>query len=136
MIGMSMALRNQRLDRIRDAIDGANGTGKVEIYSDPRPSTGSAPAGAVMLTTLNFSRPCAPKASDGRSIFHPINPNGLVKATGTAAWARLKDASGVFLLDLSVSQIGGQGEMQFGRLDFKAGQQVSLKNFVLTEDNA
>ncbi len=134
-LGMSITLRNSRLDKIRDAIDGGGSAGAVEIYTSPRPATGGVPTGATLLATLPFSKPSAPNASIGQAIYNAITPDASADATGTATWARLRDSAGSHVADCTVSTIGGGGEMQFANVAFQVGQQISLVNFVLTEGN-
>jgi hypothetical protein len=105
--GYAVALRNARLNLVRDAIDADLPTnpGTVKIYDGTRPATGAAITDQVLLTTGTFSDPSAPNAAAGVLTFSAITYGDAV-ADGTATWARVADGSGAFVADGSVGTAG------------------------------
>lgn len=134
--GLAVAIRNTRLNAIRNAIDAGAGPGTAKIYAGTRPATGGAVGGATLLATLTFSDPSSPDASGGVATYSVINPDTAADASGNAAWMRIEDSTGAFVADASVSVNGGGGEAQFVTVGFVAGQQIGFTSFVLTEGNA
>lgn len=129
-VGYSTTHRNARLDALTTAL----GSGaKLIIYDGTRPTTGGTATNA--LATLTCGATFAPAASSG---FITANSITAVAASnsGTATWARLTTSGGTFVADMSVTVVGGGGDLQLtGTAVITAGLQVNITSIVITEGN-
>jgi len=135
-LGLATALRNARLNLIRDAIDAGSGPGTLKIYTGTRPATGGALSGNTLLGTLTFSDPGAPNAADGVLTFSAITQDEAADASGTATWARVEDSDGTFVLDLSVGATGSGADIELNTVSIVAGGPISITSATLTEGNS
>lgn len=130
-IGMSVALRNARLDQIKTAIDAGAGPGLIRIYDGARPATGG--AATNLLATLTCSDPSAGAAAAGVLTLSAITSDSLADATGTATWARIVDSTGAHVLDCSVGTSGA--DINFNTVSFVANAVIAMISAVITEGN-
>lgn len=131
-VGLATALRNSRLNLIRDAIDAGAGAGFLRIYDGTRPATGG--TATTLLAELTYTDPCAPNASGGVLTFSSITPDSSANASGTATWGRAVDSTGAFVKDFSVGTSGA--DLNLNTTTITAGVQVSCTSAALTEGNA
>lgn len=120
-IGYVTAVRNSRLNAVRDAIDAGAGAGLLRIYDGSRPATGG--AATTLLAELTFSDPCAAAASGGVLTFSAITADSSANATGTATWARAVDSTGAAVADFGVATSGS--DITINSTAISAGVQVS-----------
>lgn len=134
-LGMSTTLRNARLDPITTAVGNA---GKVRLYDGTRPATGGTVTN--LLAEFTMGSPFAPAASGAAlSPTLPANTTGLPAAgAGTpATWARIVTSANAFVMDMSVTVVGGGGDCQLvGTTDIVNGQTVVMSSAVINEANA
>lgn len=131
-IAYSTAVRNSRLNAVRDAIDGGAGAGLLRIYNATRPATcGTA---TTLLAELTFSDPCSAGASSGSLTMSSITADSSANATGTAAWFRAVDSTGTCVIDGDVGTSGS--DLNLNSVSISSGQQVSVTSFVITAGNA
>lgn len=135
-VGMSTTLRNDRLQKIIDAVDGGSGAGVLKIYTATRPATGAAITSQTLLGTLTFSDPSAPAPSGGVLNFSSITSDTNADATGVAAWARIETSAGTFVMDLSVGAAGSGSDIELFDVNIVAGQTISITQARITEGNA
>lgn len=131
-VGLATALRNSRLNLIRDAIDAGAGAGFLRIYDGTRPATGG--TATTLLAELTYTDPCAPNASGGVLTFSAITPDSSANASGTATWGRAVDSTGAFVKDFSVGTSGA--DLNLNTTTITSGVQVSCTSAALTEGNA
>lgn len=131
-VGLVAAVRNTRLNAIRDAIDAGVGAGFLRGYDGVRPATGG--AATTLLFELTFSDPCAAAASGGVLTFSAITADASANATGTATWGRIVDSTGAFVADCSIGSTGA--DFNLSTVTITAGVQVSCTSGSLTEGNA
>jgi hypothetical protein len=127
MAGYSMTLRNLRAN---DILNQLGATGVLQLYDGTRPATGGPatnllgsvpmmnPAGVVANAVLTFTKPNDAQAS----------------GTGTCTWARLSSGS-TQVIDLSVSDTTGNGEVKLNTLSITPGLWMSVQSMVVTEGN-
>lgn len=135
-IGMSTTLRNDRLQKIIDAIDAGAGAGTLKIYDGTRPATGAAITSQVLLAELTFSDPCASAPSGGVLTFSAITADASANATGTATWARVADSTGAFVMDLSVGVAGSGADVELFDITITAAATVGVSGAFINEGNA
>lgn len=128
-LGYSTTLRNNQLDEITAEI-GASGL--LRIFSGTQPATGGAET--TKLAELALSATAAPAASGGTLTFDAISDDTSADATGTATWARLCQADGTAVVDMTVGTSGA--DLNFDSVSFVAGGTVSVTSFVITAGNA
>lgn len=133
-LGIVTAVRNAFLNAIRDAIDAGAGAGLLRLYTAARPATGG--TATTLLAQLTFSYPSAPNAASGTLTANAITADSAADATGTAAWGRVVDSTGGFVMDMDVTATGGGGDCQLNSTSITLGQQVSVTSFVLNAGNA
>ena len=110
------AVKNARLNAVTTAI---GTTGVLEI--------GTTGMGTV-LATIPLANPAAPAASSGVLTFTMPQTDSSADATGTAAAARVRTASGGtdVITGLVVTLTGGGGDITLDSLSITAGQQVTI----------
>ena len=139
-IGFDADLRNNRALVIVAAIDaGADeyASGHLLIYSGDRPATG----GEVdeydneLLVDFFLPFPCG-TVSNGVLTFNAIE-DAVAVASGTAVWARITDADDNFVMDLSVTETGGSGDVQVDSIGAEITDEATICCTVatLTEGN-
>lgn len=128
MAGYSMTLRNQRAQQI---LNDLGATGVLQIMGGSRPATGQ--AGGSVLGALPLM---SPAGTLNNAIITFTKPNDAqASGTGAATWARLLDASGAPLIDLSVSDTTGNGEVKLNDLNITPGLWMSVQQMIVTEGN-
>jgi len=139
-IGLSLDLRNDRLQIILDAIDNYGDEyegGHLLIFGGDRPETGEEYLDEYdndLLADFSLPWPCG-SVSDGVLIFESMADTvGLL--TGTASWARIVDALGNFVMDLSVTSTYGGGDVKINSLDIEVGLPIECTSASITEGNA
>jgi len=131
-ISYSTTIRDNRLNVVRDAIDGGAGAGLLRIYDSSRPATcGTA---TTLLAELTFSDPCSTGASSQTLTMSSITADSSANATGTATWFRAVDSTGTCCIDGNVGTSGS--DMNLNSTSISTGQQVSCTSFVITAGNA
>ena len=131
-LGLAAAIRNARLDEIRDAIDAGAGAGVVKIYDGTRPSTGG--AATTLLGTVTCSDPSAPNASSGVLTFNAFTEDSSADNDGTATWARFEDSTGTFVADMDVGT--SSAELIMNTTTITQGGPIRIDSGTLTEGNA
>lgn len=128
MAGYVIPLRNARAQAILTQI-GASGT--LTIMGGTRPATGAAssnilgtfllpnPAGTVANAVLTFTKP----------------PDAQATGTGTATWARINDGSNNPVVDLSVTDTTGNGEIKLNSTAISPSLWMSVQQMQVTEGN-
>lgn len=131
-MGLATAIRNSRLNVIRDAVDAGAGAGLFRVYDGSRPATGG--TATTLLAELTFSDPSASNASSGVLTFNAITADASANATGTASWGRMVDSTGAFVGDFSVGT--SAADFILNTVSITSGVQVSCSSATITEGNA
>lgn len=120
-LGYVAAVRNSRLNVVRDALDAGAGAGLLRIYDGTRPATGG--TATTLLAELTFSDPSAGNASGGVLTFNAITADTSANATGTATWWRGVDSTGAAVVDGNCGTSGS--DMNLNSTSISSGVQVS-----------
>lgn len=132
MIVLAEAVRHLRLQAIAISLDGGVEGGLIRLYTAPRPDSGSALTGQLLLVELRLERPCLLGLADGvMTLVAP--PDRLCLRSGRAAWARMLDGSGRAVLDADVGLAGSGAELELDRIDLLAGGAVRITSIELHE---
>ena len=139
MIVYSNDVALARLKTFSYAIDShASLAGKLRIFTGIMPLNGGEITNQVLLASLEFPKPCLGDFS-GRQIelLKPLNT--LAIANGLAAWGRVTNGGGDFVLDLSAGLVGSGEPLQLvtntdpPSLDVYSGGTVSVLSIILSE---
>ncbi len=120
-IRYSIAVKNARLDTVKDAIDAGLDVGRLDVYT----------AGyAVLLVSFILLKPCAYVAGGVFTLLgSPISSNGI--AAGKAMIARFVDSSSNIVADeITVGMSGAMFIMDNDNVDI--GQQIKLLSGIIT----
>jgi hypothetical protein len=139
MIGLGITLRNSRLSLIKDAIDldaDEYNTAKFLLYSGIRPVTEAEPDeyDNILLGEFALSWPCGSISNGVLTFVNPDDIFGL--ANGIAVWGRLLTVDDIFVMDLSVSNYTGSGDIKIDSTSIILGEKIHCQNFSITEGNA
>lgn len=128
MAGYTIPLRNARLQKI---VDLAGATAVLLIYGTVRPSTGGA-AGGAALVSIPLKSPIGAIAAAVLTFDKPDDVQAT--GTGTATWARITDGTNP-LIDLSVTDTTGNGEVKLNTTTITTGLFISAQSIQVTEGN-
>lgn len=130
MIALSEAVRSARLQQIIDALDAGSAAGKMKFYSGTRPSAGGAPTG-VLQATITLAKPCG--EVEAAILTFVTGVEGQRVAEDEIAWVRLTDSDDTFVADLSVSGVGGTGDVIITNVNGYIGAFVRLQSLTIGE---
>lgn len=135
MLGVSTAIRSAWVQGMANAIDAGSGTagGTINFYDGTRPATGGAITSQVLLGTVTCAATCG-TVSNGVLTFGAIAEDSSADATGTAAWARIKDKAGNFVADCSVGTTGA--DINLNSVAITVGGIIRVTSGTLTAGNA
>lgn len=128
MAGYVTSLRNSRLNAI---VSACGATGRLLIYSGTRPATGAAPSG-TLLVTMPLKNPVGTVAAAVLTFTKPDDVQAT--ANGTASWARIDDGTNA-VIDLSLSDTTGVGEVKLNTTTITTGLFVSAQTITVNEGN-
>lgn len=135
-IGLDVAIRNNQLNQIRNAIDAGGAAGTLAFYTGPRPATGAAIGAEVLLGTVTFAYPSAPDAAAGVLTFSAFVGDTSADATGTAVWARALTSAGAFVADFSVGATGSGEDIELNNTSITTGGTIDITSGTITAGNA
>lgn len=124
-----MALNTQVSDATANASCNAatarvNG-GSIKIYTGPQPANGNtALTTQTLLATLPLNNPAFGNAAAGVAALNAAGVSATAVATGTAAWCRVCDSSGVGEWDASIGTAGCN--LNMGSTAIQSGATVSV----------
>ncbi len=131
MAGFNTTLRSSRATAILTAIDAGGAAGSLKLYNGTRPATGGAVT--TLVGTLTFSYPSG-TVTNGVYTLAAVTPTTSA-LNDTSVWGRIVTSAGVFVMDVSVSTIGGTGEVQLANNVFAIGGAINLVSAAFTEGN-
>ena len=104
MINFDTAAAAEMMVGLRTIIDGGGAAGYVQFYTGTRPATGGT-AGGTHVATLPLAYPCGTINGAGALEFAG-GGNGLVLASATPTWARIRNSANDFVADCNCRLIG------------------------------
>lgn len=110
-------------------LDAGAGSARLQVYGSTRPAAGADPGGPL-LCEIALTKPAGSINGASQLVLSPLE-DGLILATGVAAWARVVSGADAFCFDLDASAVGGGGEAEFESLALFAGGGLRLVSCVL-----
>ena len=109
--------RTKLAESIIAAIDAGGAAGKLVIYDGTQPvNPDTAVVSQKVLSEHNLSHPCG-TALNGVLTFSAISEDQNANASGTATRARIHVSTGKAVADVSVSVVGGNGDLQMNTVN-------------------
>lgn len=134
-IAFADTLRTTRANAIIAAINAGAGPGTMLFYTATQPAKGEAVTTQTLLGTVTFSEP-AGTVVDGVLTFATISDDDSADADGEAAWTRVLDGDGAFVMDMPVTDTTGAGPVKVNSTQFYAGGIIHITSAAFTEGNA
>lgn len=132
VIRVSQTISGLVCNVVKDAINAGTLGGTIQIYTGTIPAKPEDGIGAqVLLGTCTFQTDCG-TVTGGVFTSDSIDQDAAADATGTAAWARIKDSNGTAVLDCDVTVVGGGGAIQMVTTSLVIGGPISFTSFTIT----
>lgn len=132
-IGYATTVRTNRMTQVLNAMDAGTGAALIRYYDGVRPSTGG--TATTLLAELTCTDPVG-TVTNGVLTFSAITKDPSANNSGNVAWFRIVDSDINFVLDGSVTEVGGGGDIEVVSTTIVAGAEVSLISAVLTDGSS
>ena len=135
-VTLSTALRQALAEAFIAELDADTDPAYLEFYTGTKPAgPDTAITDQVLLGTATCSTTSA-TATDGVVTFGAITQDGAADASGTCAWARLRDGAGVAHSDYDVTNNAGDGAVKVNTTAIVAGGPIAVTSFTVTMPGA
>lgn len=130
------ALRSAIADLWVSYFDAGSGPAVIEFYTGTMPTAlGDALVAQVKLGTLTCSDPAATQ-DVGVITFGTITQDSAADASGTAAWAYIKDSTGAIVNAVDVTDAAGTGFIKVNTTTIVAGGPIAITSLTITVGGA
>ena len=130
------ALRIAIADLWISYFDSGTGPAIIEFYSGPMPTAlGDPLTDQIKLGTLTCSGPAATQTA-GVITFGTITQDSAADASGTAAWAYIKDSTGAIVNAVDVTDNAGDGLIKVNTTTIVAGGPIAITSLTMTVGGA
>lgn len=130
------ALRSAIADLWISYFDAGAGPAIIEFFTGAIPTAlGDALTDQVKLGTLTCSDPAATQTA-GVITFGAITQDSAADASGTAAWAYIKDSTGAIVNAVDVTNAAGDGFIKVNTTTVVAGGPIAITSLTLTVGGA
>lgn len=132
VFNVTQAISSSLATVLLNAVDNDAAAGYIEFYTGSMPAKPeTAPGGGnTKLGTCTCSTTSGSVAS-GVYTFSAITMDSSADATGTAAWARVRDGAGNACFDVDVSVTGGTGTVQMPTTSIVSGGPIAFNSFTV-----
>lgn len=130
-LNLTAATKNARMTALKNTIDAASAA-KLLLYTSPRPATGAAATG-TLLVSIALTQPCG--VVDASGLHLVAAGSAQASGTGIATWARLVDGNNNAVFDCDAKQTDDprQAELILDIAAMYPGAFVNLVSAVITE---
>lgn len=136
IIRLIPALRSAIADLLISYFDAGTGPAIIEFYTGTIPDNlGDALTTQVKLGTLTCSDPVATQTA-GVIAFGAITQDSAADASGTAAWAYIKDSTGAIVNAVDVTDAAGDGFIKANTVTIVAGGPILINSLTITVGGA
>lgn len=126
-IRLPVATRNAAANAVADLVDAGSGSGLLRIYTGTQPASADLAPTGTLLATFTMNDPAFGTVGSGTAtliVTPAISTTGV--AAGNATWFRLLDSAGTTVLDGSVTESGGGGDLIMSTVTISIGLTLSL----------
>jgi hypothetical protein len=134
-IALADTIRTARATAILTAMDAGSGPAIMQFYTATQPAKGAAITNQTLLGTCTCSDP-AGTVTNGVYTLSAIADDSLADADGIVTWVRVLDSNGVFIMDVTVTNLAGSGPIKMVSTQIYAGGIIRISSAVFTEGNA
>lgn len=110
-------------------LDAGSNPARLRIYGGTRPATPATAPSSAMLVEIRLTKP-AGTISNGLLMLTQ-QEDGLITASGIAAWARLVNGDDVTALDLDCSGTDGNGDVKLASTTLYLGGDARMVSAIL-----
>lgn len=136
ILRLAPALRSAIADLWISYFDAGTGPAVIEFYTGAIPTAlGDALTDQVKLGTLTCSDPAATQTA-GVITFGAITQDSAADASGTAAWAYIKDSTGAIVNAVDVTDAAGDGFIKVNTTSIVAGGPIAITSLTFTVGGA
>lgn len=136
ILRLSPALRSDIADLWISYFGAGGGPAVIEFYTGAIPTAlGDALTDQVKLGTLTCSDPAATQTA-GVITFGTITQDSAADASGTAAWAYIKDSTGAIVNAVDVTDNAGDGFIKVNTTTIVAGGPIAITSLTITVGGA
>ena len=118
-VTIAIAHHNARLAATLAFLNAGAGSAALRIYAGTRPATPDTAAGGTLLATIDLANPVGSINSGVLGLV--AAGDGLIVATGVAAWARLFSADGGVALDLDCGDAASSADIMLASTQLYEG---------------
>lgn len=131
LITPSLAIRNATASLWLAAIDAGASNATIELYSGTKPAgPDTAITSQVKLAGLTCASTPGVVAS-GSLTFNAVTQDSAADASGSAAWARIKDGDGLPVIDVDASTTAGTAFLKLNTTNIVQDGPVLISSFVI-----
>jgi hypothetical protein len=110
-------------------LDAGPNPARLRIYGGTRPATPATVPSSAMLVEIKLTKPAG--TISGGLLMLTQQEDGLITATGVAAWARLVNGNDVNALDLDCSGTDGEGDVKLASTSLYLGGDARMVSAIL-----
>lgn len=129
---ISTSLRNSILAAVADMVDAGAGPAIIEVRTGAAPANTSDADTGTLLATCVLSDPSFLIPSGGTVNARPILPDSSIDASGVAGHFRVKDSSGLVVMQGSCGATGSGADMTLTNVNLVAGGVFSITSLSIT----
>ena len=130
-ITLPTGTRNAMCDAACVRADAGAGPGTIQIRTGAKPASANSAATGTLLATVTLADPAFTGSVSGSSpLADPASVNAV--ANGTAGWFRLLDSNSNTVMDGTVTQTGGGGDLTLATTSITTGLGVDLTGGTFT----
>lgn len=122
-------------DAVVDLLDAGSGAGYIEVRTGSQPASVGTAATGTLLGTLTLTDPAfgaATTASPAVATASSISDDSSADDSGTAGWFRAYDSDDNAVIDGSISESGGGGDMIIDDATIVAGGTISVSAWTIS----
>lgn len=126
-IRLPVATRNAATNAVVDLVDAGPGPGLLRIYTGTQPASADLAPTGTLLATFTTNDPSFGTVGSGTAnlvVTPALSATGV--AAGNAGWFRLLDSTGTTVLDGSVTESGGGGDLIMSTVTISIGLVLNL----------
>lgn len=131
LVDFSPAIRDGRLQAVKNGIDAGSGKGKMYFYTEPKPDIGDAITTQILVGIVLFSDPCGTVLD--QVLTFAIDGDTQAVAEGDIFWCRITDSDDNFCSDLDCSITNGGGAVQLDALHAYVGGTIRVVSASFSE---